>query len=66
MNGVGDAFPCGDFRSSVNSGDVGEARCAGGYECCFGDEEGAWGGGALGVILQLSHHGRVRRWRGNG
>lgn len=51
VHGVGDTFPCGDLCGSVNSGDIGVARCAGGDECCFGDEEGAWGGGALGVVF---------------
>lgn len=51
MHGVGYAFPCSDLCSSIDSRDVGVARGAGGDESCFGDEEGAWGGGALGVVF---------------
>lgn len=51
VHGVGHAFPCSDLCSSIDSRDVGRARGARGDESCFGDEEGAWGRGALGVVF---------------
>lgn len=36
---------------AVDPGDVGVAAMAGGDHGCFGDEEGAWDGGTLTVVV---------------
>jgi len=44
-------FPGGDLRQGPNPGGAG---CTGGTwrdVCCFGDEQGSWDAGALGVVF---------------
>ena len=51
VDGIGDAFPCGDLVIVPDSWNVGVAGGLGCNKGCFADEEGARDGGALGVVF---------------
>ena len=55
VHGVSDVFPTGDLRIVVDARNVRIAGGAWGDEGCFCDEESAWNGGALSVVV--CYHG---------
>ena len=59
VDGVGDLLPCGDLVVVPDSWNVRVAGGLGRDEGCFGDEEGAGNGGALGVVFFNEGEGHV-------